>query len=494
MNIELKWIRLSLVSLAISGFYSIFIVMLRTPFLSSLFTDKTLFQTALIIHVDLSVLFWMVCFVMMIMTQNLEKKFEDVVYVVQNLLFLSVFLIFLSPFVGESIPLMNNYVPILHNLFFIIAIGIFFSSFLIVSTITCLHKDTGKKNIGILGILTCTSFAISAYKLTLIEYPMDLHGFYEMLFWGGGHILQFIYCAGLICALYEFAKDKIENLVPLKVFLILNTVFVIPMPFIQTFFTVDSAEYLSMFTEHMKIFGGIATIALIFVIVVEWVSVFDSNPYSESPRKWAAWNPMSLRGAQSATWNPGKYLWRSHSKLDLTKPSRNNSSSYESKAGFQAADYAAALNDESAHASLAMTSLQTTSLLLSLLLFLFGGVIALMIDKVNVTIPAHYHGSIVGISIAFMGYIYLIIDKNYAKINLKHAKYQLIAYFSGQLMHISALAYSGGYGALRKTPGVELPIQAKVAMGFMGMGGLIAIVAGLFFVYICYTKSIFKLS
>jgi len=77
-----------------------------------------------------------------------------------------------------------------------------------------------------------------------------------------------------------------------------------------------------------------------------------------SLRKWATWSPVSLRGARSATWSPAslrgarsaawspaKNLWRSHSSLDLKKPSMNNSTSYKLLAGFHASDFALALND-----------------------------------------------------------------------------------------------------------------------------------------------------
>ena len=52
-----------------------------------------------------------------------------------------------------------------------------------------------------------------------------------------------------------------------------------------------------------------------------------------------------------------------------------------------------------------------TILLCSITLFLLGGLIAMNITGINVAIPAHYHGSIVGISIACMGCSYLGIGR-----------------------------------------------------------------------------------
>jgi hypothetical protein len=148
------------------------------------------------------------------------------------------------------------------------------------------------------------------------------------------------------------------------------------------------------------------------------------------------------------------------------------------------------------------------SFLASSLLFLSGGLIGVIISGVNVTIPAHYHGSIVGISVALMGLSYLFcfrrkiqesISGNLGVIGkflitskkelpghgLKTASRQVIILTVGQLLHVAGLALAGGYGVLRKSPNGDIALSAKVYMGMVGGGGLIAIIGGLMFVYIC---------
>lgn len=418
------WIILSVLSLALSGLYSIFIVLLRTPALSNLFTDKSIFKTALIVHVDLSVLFWLVSFSMMISTLKINDKFSYLTKICQHIILISIFLIFISPIFGEAEPYMNNYVPILHNFFFIVGLALFFTAFSLVSVITFIYSDSVGKSFALISIFSIFSFLISNYKITLIEYPIDHHNFYEMLFWGGGHLLQYLYVSCLIYVYFEFSK-KVDHSVSKEVFLWLNALLVIPMPLAQMTLPVDDSLYFDMFTQHMRIAGALAFIAAMISIIV-------SASYSKD---------FALR----------KYLTISNSQ--------------ESMSGY--------------------------AFLLSFFLFTAGGIIAIRIHEVNVVIPAHYHGSIVGITIALMGYVYLEVEKYFSSVNFKSAIYQLILYSIGQFIHISALAYSGGYGALRKTPGVELPLNAKIAMGFMGFGGLLAIVGGLIFVYIC-SKSIFR--
>ena len=60
-------------------------------------------------------------------------------------------------------------------------------------------------------------------------------------------------------------------------------------------------------------------------------------------------------------------------------------------------------------------------------------------------------------------------------------------YGIGQLMHISGLVWSGGYGVQRKVAGAEQVLRSTgeiAGMGLMGLGGLIAIIGGLMFVLV----------
>jgi hypothetical protein len=54
-------------------------------------------------------------------------------------------------------------------------------------------------------------------------------------------------------------------------------------------------------------------------------------------------------------------------------------------------------------------------------------------------------------------------------------------------LHITGLVWSGGYGVQRKVAGSEQVLrttQEIAGMGLMGLGGLIAIVGGILFVYV----------
>jgi heme/copper-type cytochrome/quinol oxidase subunit 1 len=128
------------------------------------------------------------------------------------------------------------------------------------------------------------------------------------------------------------------------------------------------------------------------------------------------------------------------------------------------------------------------ALLASVLLFAAGGVIGIFIQGSNVRIPAHYHGCIVGVTLALMGVVYKTLPAlGYQAPQGRLATYQPWLYGAGQLMHIIGLVWSGGYGVQRKVAGAEQVLRstAEVAgMGLMGLGGLIAIIGGLLFVVV----------
>jgi heme/copper-type cytochrome/quinol oxidase subunit 1 len=128
-----------------------------------------------------------------------------------------------------------------------------------------------------------------------------------------------------------------------------------------------------------------------------------------------------------------------------------------------------------------------SALLFSILLFGAGGIIGFMISGSTVTVPAHYHGSIVGITIAFMGITYHLLPQlGFHKLNGRAARWQPGIYGCGQLMHIVGLAWSGGYNVARKSTEVERGIEQTMGLGLMGFGGLVSIIGGVMFLVLVY--------
>lgn len=131
-----------------------------------------------------------------------------------------------------------------------------------------------------------------------------------------------------------------------------------------------------------------------------------------------------------------------------------------------------------------------SALYASLLLFGVGGGLGYLIAGLNTVIPAHYHGSIVGVTLALMGVTYLLLPQlGYRPVAGTLARVQPWFYAGGQLLHIGGLTWSGYLGVQRKTAGAAQALDSSekmAAMGLSGLGGLLAIIGGLLFLVVCW--------
>jgi heme/copper-type cytochrome/quinol oxidase subunit 1 len=69
------------------------------------------------------------------------------------------------------------------------------------------------------------------------------------------------------------------------------------------------------------------------------------------------------------------------------------------------------------------------------------------------------------------------------------AVWQPYVYGIGQLLHITGLVWSGGYGVQRKVGGAEqvlTSVEQIAGMALMGIGGLIAVIGGVLFLVVVF--------
>ena len=129
-NQYLIWTKIGVAALGLSGLYSIILVFLRTPGISDLITNKEFFKTALVVHVDLSVLVWLLAGSVIIWLKNIHFFMPRITY---QAAFIGIFLMAISPMIPGTEPVMNNYIPMLDNILFIMGLSIFMTVIFIVS-------------------------------------------------------------------------------------------------------------------------------------------------------------------------------------------------------------------------------------------------------------------------------------------------------------------------------------------------------------------------
>jgi len=416
-----SWLKLGVASLIAAGLFSLLLVLSRTPGVQEIIPWIDFFHTALVVHVNLSVLYWFMSFSCVFWSIYAGGKYILLEKLAFALAITGTIVLVASPFLGAGKPLINNYIPVLQHSLFLWGTGLFTLGVFI----QCLRalcvlpdgSDITKVAPYIAAIFTLAAIIALFVSWLNLSTNIENLSYYEHLFWGSGHILQFSHTTFLLFSwllLLSFVGAKpAANTVVLKWLFVLLLLPLIYALIIYISYDVLSAEHLTQFTSLMK-YGGLTSLPLGLIVV---------------------WSILRLKLA------------------------RNNE-----------------------------TSAAKGALISSIVLFAAGGIIGFLIEGINVVIPAHYHGSIVGVTLAFMGVAYYLLPKlGYKKPVWKMARVQPYIYAGGQLMHILGLAWSGGYGVQRKTAGAAQGLDSLpevIGMGMMGLGGLISIIGGVLFLIV----------
>lgn len=130
---------------------------------------------------------------------------------------------------------------------------------------------------------------------------------------------------------------------------------------------------------------------------------------------------------------------------------------------------------------------QASALLLSILLFLLGCVLGSLIRGDSTMVPAHYHGTVGAVTLAYMALGYCLLPAFGRPGNGNSLeRLQPVLYGVGLMILALALAWSGWIGVPRKTPHAEVILQYPAyfaAMGLAGLGGMLAIGGAALFVF-----------
>ncbi|HEX6318060.1 MAG TPA: cbb3-type cytochrome c oxidase subunit I, partial [Burkholderiales bacterium] len=412
------WMWLALASLVGSGLFSILLVLSRAPYVKDFFPFADFFRVALVVHVDLSVLVWFAAFGGLLWSLHAAPRLLGLGWAALALCAAGTLVMSLAPFAENAAPVMSNYVPVLDGGVFLSGLLVFalgcavliLRSMAVTPRVGIRPGGAGALGFGLNAALVSAAVALIAFAWSWLALPGGLDGkaYYEVLFWGGGHVLQFTWTLLMFVAWLALA-DAIGARVPLSprvaiLLFAIGLVSVFVTPVIYLAYDVTSVEHYRLQTWLMRIGGGLAIAPFAFSMM--------------------------------------------YCLLSSPKPSREQ---------------------KPLRAALAW----------SLLLFGAGGLIGLAISGSNVKIPAHYHGAIVGVTLAFMGLAYHLLPRmGYARPSPRLAALQPALYGAGQLAHVIGLVWSGGYGVQRKVAGADQVLRGfeqVAAMGLMGLGGLAAV-------------------
>jgi hypothetical protein len=407
-----------------SGLLAILLVLSRTPGIQDVFPLKDMFRAALVVHVDLSVAIWFMAFAAVIWSALGRDGVAWLGWGGFALAAVGTAVMTVSPFLPGADPVLNNYIPVLQQNVFYASLwlcGAGFSLTVLRALLTTWPRPAFGAPLQLGAFLGAVAgfLALAAFFWSWLIVPRDAEIepklYFEVLFWGGGHTLQFQHALLMVVAWLWIAahlgQPPVASPRALSAMFWIAALPLLVVPAI--YFTIPAGEL-----PHMELFAKLMI----------W-----GHPYMA---------PLILVGFLS--------LW--------------------------------AIRKSEAHAA-------KSAFIASFSLFAVGGVLAYMIQGANVVIPAHYHGSTVGVTLAFMGLAYVLLPQlGFGEVEGRMARWQPYVYGGGQLIHVLGLAWSGGYGVQRKVAGAEQALTTlpqKIGMGMMGLGGLIAVIGGIMFVLVC---------
>ncbi len=424
------WLWLAIATLLGSGVFAILLVAARTPFVQAWLPGVDFFHVALVLHVDLSVLVWFAAFTGVLWSAAGSERWLPLAWVAWGLALLGAAAMAAAPFLDPGAPVMANYVPIVDSGLFLWGLLMFGAAFgLAALRALAVPQDVGltlsadgalRFGLNAAAVAAAMAWLALGGSWLAVSTALEAKTYYELLFWGPGHVIQFCWSLVMMVAWLWLANlcGARMPLTPRVVALLfgIGLLAVFATPLIYLAFDVASVEHQRLFTWQMRFGGGLAIVPVAVAVLIGLLRVD--------------------RAASAA--------------LD---------------AGEAAASH--------------------NALWASVLLFSAGGIIGFLIQGADVRVPAHYHGSIVGITLALMGLAYALLPRlGFTRRLPRIAAWQPLLYEAGQFLHIAGLVWSGGYGVQRKVAGAEqvLRTPSEVAgMALMGIGGLIAVIGGLLF-------------
>lgn len=429
------WLLLGVFSLIGSGIPALVLVIARTTGAVVGEAFSQLFHKSLVVHVDLSVLVWFLSMAGMIWSLEAAKsrawlRFPYIEKTALGCMAAGMVFLAVSPLHGAGEAMMSNYIPVIANPVFFVGLALILTGLLLQVANYLLHAPRFERAQGVEVAVSLGAYAgawmvlLAALCLigSVMLMPEIITGeqYYDMLFWAGGHVLQFTHTNMVMVAWVMLVSALVPTLrLPVKWAAALMALPALIAAFNVTAllrYDITSAAFREEYTTGMM-YMCIAPVALV------------------------AWLIAALIKRRTAV----KEAWRAHAAL-------------------------------------------LASLIMSVIVFIYGGFLGMLIRGQNVIIPAHYHGSIVGITIAFMGLCYLLLPRFgwRAVAHKRTAIAQPIILGIGQIMHVTGLAMLGGHNIPRKTPGISDSAYHALegALQVMRLGGALAILGGVMFVVI----------
>lgn len=428
------WIGLAVATLAAAGLLALVAVAARMPGLRELmpWPWQDFFPKIIVTHVDLSIIVWFLSILGGLavlatarVTQGKPPRWRSLGPLSLALTTIGSVMLVVPVLFNLGEASLNNYVPVLtHPLFYTGLGGLALGITTVVLRFLCNlpGRVIGPFEHGVAATGTTFLVALACLGLAWRALPAGVETALanERLFWGSGHVLQFVNTMLMLVAWHVLSKQAVRETdggIPPRLFVvalwILAAVALLGVP-LYGVFDVLGREHREAFTQLL--WHGLALPPTVITVII-FVHLVQN-------RQHLAWRETPV-----------------------------------------------------------------LALLLSLLLFSAGGILGYFLGVGDTRTPSHYHAVIGGVNLAVMGITFTLFLPllQRPRSAARAVEWSLLLYGGGQFVFSVGMFAAGIVGVPRKTAGLEqgLDTAAKyVYMVLYGIGGLVAVIGGVLFVWI----------
>ncbi|MCR4297226.1 MAG: hypothetical protein NUV75_00525, partial [Gallionella sp.] len=269
------WFAFAVAALGVSTLFALLLIASRTPGVGALLPSHDFFYGALVLHVDLSAIVWVLAAGSALLALASPPRAMWTGWFALALGVAGAILMALGPLPGQVEVLKSNYVPVLRSGPFLTGLGLFAAAAALMALRAVVllrpwQAEAGERPAMLAvygaawGVLLAAVTA--GWGLVLIPDIFQPAAYFEHLFWGTGHILQLANMLFMLAA-WLWLADAWGIAVPARrywsrVVLFLGLLPLLAVPVLLFAYPPASAEFKTGFTELMRWGSWLAAVPL----------------------------------------------------------------------------------------------------------------------------------------------------------------------------------------------------------------------------------------
>ncbi|MDV7338707.1 cbb3-type cytochrome c oxidase subunit I [Terasakiella sp. A23] len=248
------WTVLATGALAIAGVFALLLVFSRTPGVQDIlpWPWKSFFHKGLVTHVIFSFVVWFLATMGALWSYRLsDQKSSGLGKIAIGLAHLGCIGLILPALLDLGTAELNNYVPVMNHWLYYTGLVLLFIALALIA-LRQIVTTTGLDGYKVCAVLYL--IALACFGLAYFYLPEGLTDptYNERLFWGGGHVLQFVNTALLFLTWKVVVKNVELPARYLNTSLILLLIFALPAPVIYPFFDILGQIHRDFYTEMLR--------------------------------------------------------------------------------------------------------------------------------------------------------------------------------------------------------------------------------------------------